>query len=390
MTASDFARFPGAPGDSLKWGRYAGRDILPMWVADMDFAAPPPVLDALRQRLDHGTLAYNTPSASQTESLVTHLADEYAWTVDPAWLVWLPGLVPGLNLACHTVGEAGSAVFTATPVYPPFLSAPRNAGRRLIGLPLKRGERQWQWDFPCLSETLSRHPDGRLLLLCHPHNPVGRHWCDEELKTLAEYVERHDLIVCSDEIHCGLLLDETARHRPFATLSPEIARRTVTLMSPSKTYNIPGLSTAVAIIPDPVRRHRFRHAMQGLVPSCPNLLGMIAAEAAYRHCKDWHQKLLRTLRANRNRLQAAVDALPGLKMTPVEATYLAWIDASELCQERNIEAPQPFFEAHGLGLSPGSDFGPDSAGFVRLNFGCPPATLDQALERLRRAILSTP
>lgn len=389
MTSHDFDDFPGAIADSMKWNRYAGRDVLPMWVADMDFAAPPAVLDALRRRLDHGMLAYNLPSKSQVDCIIGHLAGEYAWNIEPEWLVWLPGLVPGLNIACRAVGETGSAVFTATPVYPPFMSAPRNSQRRTIGIPLVQHKSRWQWDFAQLSATLSDHPDGRLLLLCHPHNPVGRAWLENELVELAALAERHDLIVCSDEIHCGLLLDAGLRHRPFATLSPETARRTVTLMAPSKTYNLPGLATAFAVIPDDSLRQRFRSTMQGIVPSFPNILGMVAAEAAYRHCADWHAALLATLRANRDLLEATVASLPGLQMTHVEATYLGWINASQLCHERGIGNPQRFFEEAGVGLSPGSDFGPDSRQFVRLNFGCPQDTLRKALDRMSAAVEST-
>lgn len=386
MTIKGFEHFPGALADSMKWKKYAGRDVLPMWVADMDFAAPPPVLDALRQRLDHGLLTYNVPSKSQVESIVEHLASEYAWNIEPEWLVWLPGLVPGLNIACRAVGEPGSAVFTATPIYPPFMSAPRNSGRRTVGIPLAQENGMWGWDFDRVSATLANHPDGRLFLLCHPHNPVGRIWRDEELRELAAHAERHDLIVCSDEIHCGLLLDEGVSHRPFATLSPEIARRTITLMAPSKTYNLPGLATAFAVIPDDSLRRAFRTAMQGIVPSCPNILGMAAAEAAYRHCRDWHAGLLTTLRANRDLLEATVARLPGLQMTHVEATYLGWIDARPLCRQKGIDNPQRFFEEAGVGLSPGSDFGPDSQHFVRLNFGCPHGTLVEALDRISRAV----
>ena len=389
MTSSacgPFDRFPGALADSMKWNKYAGRDVLPMWVADMDFAAPPAVLDALRQRLAHGLLTYNVPSKSQVDGIVGHLAGEYAWHIEPDWLVWLPGLVPGINIACRAVGEPGSAVFTATPVYPPFMSAPRNSQRRTVGVPLAERDGRWQWDFARLAATLSEHADGRLLLLCHPHNPVGRVWRDDELDELAALAERHDLVVCADEIHCGLLLDPGLRHRPFATLSPETARRTITLMAPSKTYNLPGLCTAFAVIADAALRRAFRAAMRGIVPSCPNSLGMVATEAAYRDCADWHGALIEALRANRDRLEAAVSRLPGLRMTHVEATYLGWIDARELCRQRAIDDPQRFFEDAGVGMSPGRDFGPDSGQFVRLNFGCPQNTLAEALARLARAV----
>lgn len=385
MTAYNFESFPGALADSMKWGRYAGSAVLPMWVADMDFPAPPAVLDALRQRLEQGMLTYNIAAPAQTESVLAHLSSEYGWQVAAEWLVWLPGLVPGLNIACRAAGEKTSPVFTATPIYPPFLSAPGHAGRRLVTVPLQCSHNHWQWDFSRLAQTLTQHPSGGLLLLCHPHNPVGRAWNSEELLELAALAERHNLIVCSDEIHCGLLLDQGLHHQPFAALSPQIARRSMTLMSPSKTYNLPGLATAFAVIPDPVLRQAFRTAMQGVTPF-PNLLGMVAAEAAYRDCADWRNALIATLRANRDCLEKALAGWEGLSMAHVEATYLAWIDASEWCRQREIVDVHRFFEQAGVGLSAGRDFGPGYEHFVRLNFACPRNTLDSALARIQATL----
>ena len=363
--------------DSTKWGKYAGRDILPLWVADMDFAAPPPVLEALHRRLDHGVLGYPQPWPSLAEAVVEHLAREYDWAIEADWIVWLPGLVTGLNVACRAV-EGG--VFSATPVYPPFLSAPAFSGRELATAPLAQADGGWQWDLERVAAALT--PATRLFLLCHPHNPVGRCWRENELAALAELCERRDLVVCSDEIHCGLILDKGRRHVPFARLSPETARRTITLMAPSKTFNVPGLGCAFAVIGDAGLRRRFRAAMHGIVPHV-NVLGLVACEAAYRHGGPWHAELLDYLAANRDRVHAAVAGLPGLAMAPVEATYLAWIDARGL----GVADPARHFEAHGLGLSDGKDFGRDSdySGWVRLNFGCPRATLDQALSRLEAA-----
>lgn len=363
--------------DSIKWGKYAGRDILPLWVADMDFAAPPPVLEALHRRLDHGVLGYPQPWPSLAEAVIEHLAQEYDWAVEADWIVWLPGLVTGLNVACRAV-EGG--VFSATPVYPPFLSAPAFSGRELATAPLVQSDGGWHWDLEQVAAALT--PATRLFLLCHPHNPVGRCWREDELVALAELCERRDLVVCSDEIHCGLVLDKARRHLPFARLSPETARRTITLMAPSKTFNVPGLGCAFAVISDAGLRRRFRTAMHGIVPHV-NVLGLVACEAAYRHGGPWHAELLDYLAANRDRVQAAVAGLPGLAMAPMEATYLAWIDARGL----GVADPAKHFEAHGLGLSDGRDFGRggDYSGWVRLNFGCPRATLDQALSRLEAA-----
>ncbi|WP_412478348.1 MalY/PatB family protein [Azonexus sp. IMCC34839] len=360
--------------DSIKWGKYAGRDVLPLWVADMDFAAPPAVIEALHRRIDHGVFGYGHPWPSLTESVLAHLESEYSWKIQPEWIVWLPGLVTGLNVACRAV--AGE-VLTATPIYPPFLSAPRLSERPLKRIELALTDGRWGWDLAALEQATTSHAE--LFLLCHPHNPVGRCWRREELSALADYAERHDLIVCSDEIHCGLILDEDKRHIPFASLSPEAAKRTITLMAPSKTFNIPGLGCAFAVISDPTLRRRFHRAMDGIVPHV-NVLGLAACEVAYRDSADWHGELLDYLRSNRDRVTAAVHGQKGAKMAPVEATYLAWIDVREL----GLDKPAAHFEAHGLGLSDGTDFG--APGWLRLNFGCPRSTLDQALERFRTAV----
>jgi cystathionine beta-lyase len=375
--------------DSVKWAKYAAgqgpneavRDVIPLWVADMDFAAPPPVISALRQRIDHGVFGYNQPTRSQIDAVVGYVARTFDWTIDPEWLVWLPGLVSGLNVACRAVGTAGDAAFTATPIYPPFLSAPKFSGRRVASAPLVRDSAGWLWDFPTVDAVL-KSSQAKLFLLCHPHNPTWRVWNDDELWQIALLAEKHDLVVCSDEIHNGLILSPSRRHRLFATLSPELAARTITLMAPSKTFNIPGLGCAFAVIPDSRLRRAFREAMHGIVPHV-NALGMVANEAALTLCDDWHAALLDYLRGNLRAVERAVAATPGLDMRPVEATYLAWIDAREFAADRGIDNPARWFERHGLGLSDGADFG--APGFVRLNFGTRRALLDEALVRLSRA-----
>lgn len=250
-----------AGSDSVKWAKYAGRDIIPLWVADMDFAAPPAVLAALRERVEHGVFGYNQPTTAQVEAVQGYLDRHFGWQVEAEWIVWLPGLVTGINVACRAVGEAGDAVFTATPIYPPFLGAPVDSARRTVSAPLVRDSSGWLWDFPAVDAVL-KGSRPKLMLLCHPHNPTGRVWTEDELWQLAALAEKHDLAVCSDEIHNGLVLDPSCRHRVFATLSPEIAARSITLMAPSKTFNIPGLGAAFAIISDPAVRRRFRAAMR--------------------------------------------------------------------------------------------------------------------------------
>lgn len=363
------------PGE--KWGRYAGRDVLPLWVADMDFTAPEPVLAALRARIDHGIFGYTEPWPGLVTAVIDGIARDHGWGIEADWLVWLPGVVSGLNLACRAVGEAGDSVFAATPVYPPFLSAPANSGRRLVSCALREEAGGWQWDRTATVAALAA--DTRLFLLCNPHNPVGRAFSRAELEWIAALAAERDLVICSDEIHCGLVLDAERPHLPIATLGDNVARRTITLMAPSKTWNIPALYCAFAIIPDPALRARFHHAMRGVVPHV-NVLGLTATEAAYRDGGPWRTELLEVLRANRARVVDAVACMPGVRMHAPEATYLAWID----CRAAGIADPAAFFEAGGVGLSDGTAFG--APGFVRLNFGCPPATLDEALARMARAL----
>ena len=384
MNTFDFDTGPDRAGtDSIKWRRYAGRDVIPMWVADMDFAAPPLIIDALHARIDHRVFGYADPWPSVAEAVIEGIARDHAWRIQPEWLVWLPGVVTGFNIAVRAVGQPGDGVFTATPVYPPFLHAAANFDQRLVTAPLVNSRTRWEWDWPATAAALQENV--RLFMLCNPHNPVGRVFEHAELSRIAELAERHDLVICSDEIHCGLVLDPASPHIPIATLDEAVARRTITLMAPSKTWNIPALYCAFAIIPDAALRARYKRAMAGIVPHV-NVLGLTATEIAYRDCGPWREALINTLRANAARVFEAINALPGLSTTPVEATYLAWIDCRALMAERGIANAAAFFEAAGVGLSDGKDFG--LPGFVRLNFGCPPARLEAGLERIRRAVIS--
>ncbi len=363
--------------DSAKWHKYAGKDIIPMWVADMDFASPTPVTDALRRRISHGVFGYGVAAAELTGAVVAHLDNAFHWPIDPKWIVWLPGLVTGLNVACRSTGEPGDKVLTTVPAYPPFLSTPENSGKVLVASPMQYVNHRWELDFDSLKASIDAHT--AMFILCNPHNPTGRVFNREELTALARLCLDRNLIICSDEIHCDLVLEPGCNHIPLASLSPEIARHTITLMAPSKTYNIPGLSCSFAIIPNPQLRRRFKSAMAGIVPHV-NILGMTAAQAAYQSGKPWLDQLIEYLRENRNLTYDAVSKMPGLEMAMVEATYLAWIDARQL----NLDNPAKWFETAGVGLSDGAEF--NGPGFVRLNFGCPRILLSKALERMACAI----
>lgn len=378
----DFDTVPQRLGtDSQKWQKYAGRDILPLWVADMDFKSSPAILDALRERIDHGIFGYARPVQSTTDAIVEACANRYGWTIDPAWIVWLPGLVCGLNVTAQAFAQPGEEVLTLTPVYPPFMTAPKNSGRvsTTVDFVLKDG--RWTIDWDALEAAVT--PKTKLFFLCNPHNPLARVWRREELVRLADFCARHDLVLCSDEIHCDLILDPTLPHLPTALVAPEHAARTLTLMAPSKTYNVPGLGTSFAIIPDAGLRAKFVRATAGIVAEV-TCLGFTACEAAYRHGEPWRQELLQVLRGNRDLLlDFLARELPQIRMeAPMEATYLAWLNVADL----GWDDPIARFEEHGVGLSDGRFFGAKPGHHVRINLGCPRATLADALRRMAAAV----
>ena len=374
----DFDRlFDRRNTNSLKWDRYKGRDVLALWVADMDFQAPPAVLKALHKRVDHGIFGYALPPDELVETVIERLETKYQWKIRPSWIVWLPGLVPALNVTCRAFGDDGDEVLTFTPVYPPFLTAPELSRNKLKAIPLRRENDLFTFDLEKFESEIS--PRSKLLLLCSPHNPVGRRYSRREIRGVAEICLKRNIIICSDEVHCDLILDG-AEHIPTATLSNEIAANTITLMSASKTFNVPGLNCAFAVIPNERLRRSFIKNRREIIPST-NVLGYTACLAAYRDCEDWRIELIDYLRGNRDIVYRSINEdIPQLSMDNVEATYLAWIDA------RKLEAPDAalFFERAGVGLSDGRHF--QGAGYVRLNFGCPRETLLEALDRMKRAL----
>jgi len=362
---------------SIKWDRYKGRDIIPMWVADMDFTSPPAIIEAVQRRAAHGVFGYTVASDQLIQVVLDRLKDRYAWDLDPSWLVWLPGVISGLNLACRCVGEVGDEVITTTPIYYPFLQAPENSRRQLVTVPMKLSAGSWRFDLERLEESISSRT--RVLLLCNPFNPLGKVLTRQELVELSDICLRRGLVICSDEIHSDLILDADKAHIPTATLDRGVAEKTITLIAPSKTFNLPGLSCAVAVIPDSHLRNRFKREAQGMIPNV-NTLGYEATYAAYSECADWHNELLGYLRGNRDYLESEIKLIPGLQMTHVEATYLAWIDTSAT----GLYEPCGFFESFGVGLSDGNQFG--GAGYVRLNFGCRRSLLQEAVERIKSAL----
>jgi cystathionine beta-lyase len=371
--------------DSHKWNCYDPH-ILPMWVADMDFLSPPAIQRALHARIAQGHFGYAETPKSLTQAIIDRLYRQYQWQLESEDIVYLPGLVCGLNIAARAVGQPGDGVLINTPVYGPFSTAPTNQDRTVQFAPqvaaMDGCTLHYEVDFDALEAAVL--PSTGLLFLCNPHNPTGRAFTRSELQAYAALAERHDLVICSDEIHCDLVLGGS-RHIPTGSLSPEIGRRTITLMAPSKTFNIPGLGSSYAIIQDAPLRARFIRAMAGIVPHM-NLLGATAMEAAYTECEDWLVELLEYLTANRDFLVNYVrDCLPGVRTTVPQATYLAWLDLREMGIEGR--ASQFLLDHANLAVNDGHWFGAGGEGFVRLNFGCSRSTLEEGLERLRRAII---
>jgi len=368
--------------DSIKW-HYYDEDVLPLWVADMDFNSPEPVVRALRERIEHGVFGYGTEPKELRDLLVARLRDRYGWTVAPEAIVFVPGVVAGFNIAGRAVMAPGDGVLVQTPVYGPFLSLPQTANLALNAMELTRqADGRYIIDMDRMAETVTGNT--RAFLLCNPHNPVGRVFDRAELTGMADLCLKHGLAIISDEIH-GDLVFSGHPHVPIASLAPEIAARSITLMAPSKTFNIAGLGCSFAVIPDPGLRQQFRAAAAGIVPHV-DVLSFAAALAAYRDGDAWLSECLRYLEANRDFTAGFVaERLPGITMSPMEGTYLAWLD----CREAGIPGkPADFFLKDArVGMNDGAWFGAGGEGFVRLNFGCPRATLEEGLARMERALL---
>jgi len=360
---------------AVKWDKY-GRDVIPMWVADMDFRSAPAIIEALKRRVDHGVFGYTDPSPELNDAIVAALERDHGWKIRHEWLMWLPGLVSGINLVCRAIGEDGDDVVTAIPVYHPFLSGPVHQGRTITRVPMKLDGTKWVWDLERLESSIT--PRTRLLLLCNPHNPVGRVFSRDELTDLARIADKHDLVISSDEIHCGLVLDPDKSHLPVATLGEDVAARTITLMAASKTFNLPGLGCAFAVVPNAELRGCLARAAAGILPRV-NTLGFVATLAAYRDSHAWQQALVRYLRGNRDLVIEQIGSIAGLSITPIEATYLAWIRVDAAMPD-----PVAVFETAGVGLYDGRVFGTE--GYVRLNFGCPRSLIERALGRISRAL----
>ena len=359
---------------STRWERYPA-DVIPLWVADTDFRAPPPVIEAMQRRIAHGIFGYNVPPAALRDAVIERMQRLYGWRVEPDWVVFVSGIVPGLHLAARHLTRADQHALVPTPVYHHLKRSLVLAGRDHSDVPLVLSKGRWVWDEAFLASAV--RPNTRLLFLCNPQNPGGTIFTREELTRLAAFAQKHDLVICSDEIHADILLDEGKPHVPIASVSREASRRTVTLISPNKAFGFPGAGCAFAIIEDAELRRAFSADHHATVHD-PSVFGYEASLAAYRECGDWLEAQLAYLRANRALVEREVGATAGLRMAHVEATYLAWIDATGL----GVADPYAHFLKNGVALSPGAQFG--APGYVRLNFGTQRALLEKALQRMKK------
>ncbi|MBN7803839.1 MULTISPECIES: MalY/PatB family protein [Agrobacterium] len=364
---------------SSKWSKY-GADILPMWVADMDFPSAPEIVDAIKSRLEHPCLGYGVARDELRACIVADLQAKYGWTITPEDIVFLPGVEPGFNMALKAMLAPDDGVLVQTPVYRPILNAPGHWDMKRIEAPLVATDSGYKLDFGDFSSKLKQ---SRAFLLCNPQNPTGKVFTREELGAIADLCESHDTLIISDEIHCDLLFDGR-KHVPIASLSPEAANRTITLMSAAKTYNIAGLKTAFAIVQNREMRERYVQYRLGMVDSV-NILGLEATLAAYRHADTWKSGMLSYTQANRDFLTTELAKhVPQIRLIKAEATFLAWLDCSALGLQPD---PQNFFLEHGkVGFSAGSEFGAEFSNHLRVNFGCPRVLLEEGLQRMVRAL----
>lgn len=364
--------------DSFKWDKYKDRDIIPLWVADMDFKAAPPILKALEDVTKQGVIGYWHAPDELADVIVKRLDERHNWKIEKDWIVYLPGLVPGLTLSCMVVGDEGDEIITTVPVYGPFMKAPEAAKKKLVKVQMKLENNRWTLDFDAIRAAIT--PRTRMFMLCNPYNPAGTVFTKEELQTLSDICAEHNIVICADEIHCDLILDESKKHVSIATLSKEAENQTITLLSPSKTFNIAGLGCSFAIIPNDEIRTKFAN-LKYIVEPMPSAYAFQAALAAYRDGDEWHQQLLAYLRKNHDFVLQEMNAIKGFEMQPLEATYLAWIDT----RESDIENIAEVLENAGVGVSEGGFFF-DGKGFIRLNFGTQMRRLEAAIWRMRKVL----
>ncbi len=362
-------------------------DVIPMWVADMDFRTPPFIVNALKARLEHEVFGYSIRTRAYCDSITAWLKRRHQWEVPEEAVVFCPGVVPALNFAVLSYTEPGDRIIVQPPVYFPFFSAVRDHGRELVYNPLILQNGRLHMDFDNLEKVASEGV--RMLILSSPHNPGGSVWSEVELRKLAEICLRHDILILSDEIHCDLVYSPY-RHIPLSSLSEVISDHCITTIAPSKTFNLSGFSTSSVIITNEELRRKFTATLNHLHLGGGNIAGTVASQAAYTYGDEWVDELMAYLSENLNILENFLkNHIPGIRMLRPEATFLVWLDCRELGMDDET-LNRFFLEKARLGLNRGDMFGPGGSGFMRMNVGCTKATLVQALERLHKAVSREP
>lgn len=373
--------------NSAKWDlaeeRFSVKDIWPMWVADMDFRAPEPIIDAVKKVAAHGIFGYSGTPQSYYEALIGWMKRRHNWDIEKEWVVFSPGVVPALHMLIRTFTRPGDQVIVQTPVYYPFFSAISSNGCEILDNPLQLQNGQYMMDLADLEAKLNPH--ARMLILCNPHNPISRVWQREELRRLGELCLEHDVLIVSDEIHEDIVYDGF-KHIPFTSVAKEFAEKTIVCTAASKTFNLPGLQMSNIIISNPTLRNRFSETVKSCGTHSPNIFGTVATEAAYRYGEPWLEQLLEYLQGNVAFLTKYIaERIPGLKVTQPQATYLLWLDFRN-CGIELARLSEFVRQDAKVGLEAGTIFGCQEAGFERMNIACPRSTLAEGLRRIETAV----
>jgi cystathionine beta-lyase len=362
---------------SLKWDKYKGADVIPLWVADTDFKVAPVIQTAIEERVQHGIFGYTRTDKKRNQIVVDYYKNKYGCDVDADWIVWVPGIVASLTLAIRSLSKQHKQVLTPDIVYPYLHTTPTASGKQANHLAMTYTQDRLRIDIDALEKRNAQ--DAKVMLFCNPQNPGGTIYTRAELERIDAYCEANNLILVSDEIHADIILDEDKRHLPYLDVSPHALNNSIVLSAASKAFNVAGLACSWAVIANPEIRNAFKAEMHGIISEI-NPLGFTATLTALEHGDDWLQAMNVYLRHNRDYLMAEFADIRGIRMLPLESTFLAWLDVSEL----DLEDPVSFFEAAGVGLSSGQGF--NDANFLRLNFGCTRSVLEQAVQRIKKVL----
>ena len=363
--------------NSLKWDKYKHQDIIPLWVADTDFKAAPVIQQALEDRVKHGVFGYTRTDERRNQVVADYYQRKYGCHVEANWVVWVPGIVASLSLAIRSLSKQHQQVLTPDIAYPYFHTTPAAAGKQANHLSMTYTQDRVRIDIDALEKSNAK--DARVMLFCNPQNPGGAIYTRDELQRIDAYCEANNLILVSDEIHADIILDEGKRHIPYLDVSAHALNNSIVLGAASKAFNVAGLACSWAVIPNNELRQAFIDEMHGIISEI-NPFGYTATLTALTQGGGWLAAMNEYLRDNRDYLIEQLNATTGLRMLPLESTFLAWIDVSEL----QLEDPCAFFEAAGVGLSPGRGF--NDSNFLRLNFGCPRSVLEEAVKRIKTAL----